>query len=175
MKRYLAVALTCLFLAAGSVLGQPDQPRSDCLRQLDKSKKKYDDLVLALECLRSELFAQTAGGGTELPKYAVVAFNAPECPQGWRPLETARGRYIVGLTPGGTLGGTVGRSLTDQENRVSGKHTHDYDAFYVGGSGGEIEWGKDARRQGESRASSPAGEVQGTNAPYVQLLVCEKI
>ena len=51
-------------------------------------------------------------------------FNLASCPTGWSELTSARGRYIVGLPSGGTLAGTAGTALSNQENRVVGPHTH---------------------------------------------------
>ena len=61
----------------------------------------------------------------DVPSGAVMYFNASTCPSGWSDLTAARGRYIVALGPGGTLGGTQGTALADLENRAIGKHTHD--------------------------------------------------
>jgi len=111
-----------------------------------------------------------AGGG--LPSGAVMAFNLAACPSGWSELVAARGRYIVGLPNGGTLAGTTGTELSNNENRAVGQHTHNM-WFAAGGSG--------PRRvnTAENNAGGPittevAGSVVGTNAPYIQLLVCQK-
>lgn len=66
--------------------------------------------------------AQTAAEG--IPAGAVLAFNLSTCPAGWSEVPEARGRYIVGLTTGGTLSQTVGTALTNGENRPVGQHTH---------------------------------------------------
>ncbi|HEY3496780.1 MAG TPA: hypothetical protein VGK73_18910 [Polyangiaceae bacterium] len=59
-----------------------------------------------------------------VPARAVMAFNLPTCPTGWAPLSGAAGRTIVGLSPGGTVLGTVGTALTDRQNR---SHSHAVD------------------------------------------------
>jgi len=112
-----------------------------------------------------------------VPHGAVVAFERVECPASWEAMTAARGRYIVGLNDNGHLGAVQGTPLTDLENRAAGLHTHTYDTPYVGGSGGEIAWGKDADRNLlKSRETKPnENGVPGTNAPYVQLLWCRKI
>ena len=58
-------------------------------------------------------------------------FNDTVCPPGWTAVTDAEGRAIVGLPSGGTIGGTVGTALTDQEDRThdhsisaDGSHTH---------------------------------------------------
>ena len=42
-------------------------------------------------------------------------------------LAPARGRYIVGMPPGGTLGQTIGDDLDPGENRPVGEHNHAVD------------------------------------------------
>ncbi len=59
-----------------------------------------------------------------VPTGSVMFFDLDACPAGWSPLDAARGRAIVGLPTGGTLGGTVGAALGDLENRT---HTHTVD------------------------------------------------
>lgn len=59
-----------------------------------------------------------------LPSGAVMAFDLPACPAGWTELLSARGRTIVGLPESGTLRGTAGTPLGDQENRPVGSHQH---------------------------------------------------
>ena len=98
-------------------------------------------------------------------------------------MTTARGRYIVGLQPGGTLGGVAGTAFSiDLENRPVGQHSH----------GPSQIWGfNDTADSGAIRRplfdfkpvdvgtadvaiTDAAGAVAGTNAPYIQLLVCQK-
>jgi hypothetical protein len=59
-----------------------------------------------------------------VPSGAVMFFNLGSCPAGWTELTAARGRYIVALPAGGTLGGTDGTPLSDLEDRPVGQHTH---------------------------------------------------
>jgi hypothetical protein len=108
------------------------------------------------------------------PSGAILFFASATCPGGWSEYTAARGRYIVGLNPGGTLGGTSGTALSDLENRPAGQHTHNYSVKWVYG-GSEIASGGYARFQDETRTTdSGNGLVAGTNAPYIQLLVCKK-
>ena len=127
---------------------------------------------------------------------AVLAFNLASCPTGWAELEAARGRYVVGLNDGGTLGGLGGDALDDLEDRAVGQHGHSLSTHTHEGSD---DWGYDETTpEGSVRrplfgfrpddANSPdvpvvdsanatvgiAGSVAGTNAPYIQLLICEK-
>lgn len=48
-----------------------------------------------------------------VPSGAVMFFSAHQCPSGWSPLLTARGRGVVGVPTGGTLGGLQGSALSD--------------------------------------------------------------
>ena len=64
-----------------------------------------------------------SNGGTNClssgtPSGAIMFFNLASCPSGWTELTAARGRYLVGLTSGGTLAGTAGTALTNLENRA---------------------------------------------------------
>jgi hypothetical protein len=125
-------------------------------------------------------------------------FNLSSCPAGWTPVVAARGRYLVGLPSAGTLGGTDGTALSDVEDRPVGQHTHPSIPAHTHGA--SSDWGFDetapsgtVRRPlfgfrvddsgtplGPVTAADggtvigDAGSVAGTNAPYLQLLVCEK-
>lgn len=110
------------------------------------------------------------------PKFSVVAFNEESCPEGWRAFEPGRGRYIVGLTKGGDLGKIIGTELRDQENRSAGRHTHGFDDAPLGGSVKDgLVGGGYQRRRTESYSTYPNEGPEGTNAPYVQLLLCERL
>ena len=78
-----------------------------------------------------------------VPSGAVIFFNAAACPTGWTAMAGARGRYIVGLNGGGTLGASVGTAMADQENRPVGQHAHsvnDPGHDHVGATGGIANW-----------------------------------
>jgi len=47
----------------------------------------------------------------EMPGGAVMFFDAADCPSGWVPLGTAQGRGVVGVQPGGSVGGVQGSQL----------------------------------------------------------------
>jgi hypothetical protein len=138
--------------------------------------------------------AGTAGRDALAPAGAVMHFDLPACPAGWTEYGAGRGRYLVGLPSGGTAGAAVGTALADQEDRPVGQHTHGvtdpghshtvaYDTEMLANRGSTIGG---TRRVGidDSTANSsvvttgiginPAGAVAGTNAPYIQLLVCRK-
>jgi hypothetical protein len=129
------------------------------------------------------------------PAGAVMYFDLAACPAGWTSFDAAGGRYLVGLPTGGTAGAAVGTALSDQENRPTGQHTHGvtdpghfhavgYDTEQLANTGNTIGG---TRMQGGTNSGSensdpaftgisiqPAGAVAGTNAPYLQLLVCRK-
>jgi hypothetical protein len=164
---------------------------------------------------------------------AVMFFNLASCPPGWSALQGAQGRYVVGLGAAGTLAGTVGTALTDQENRPVGQHGHaisdpghshavadpghnhggatgqeggggstaDDVAFGASAPGTACNWiagghgnaigcydfwvehthpisasttGVTVRGNTTGIAVANAGAVAGTNAPYIQLLACQK-
>jgi len=114
--------------------------------------------------------------GFQIPKGAVLAFHKTGCPDGWDELDVARGRYIVGLRKNGTLGSLVGEALTDKENRPTGQHTHEYTDTWVGGSSGadSVQSGGSYPRPTSKKTTMESEGVKETNAPYIQLLYCEK-
>ncbi len=59
-----------------------------------------------------------------VPRGAVMYFDLPECPPGYRPFAPGNGRYVVGVHPQGTLGGLAGQPLGDREDRPVGQHSH---------------------------------------------------
>jgi hypothetical protein len=124
-----------------------------------------------------------------LPAGAVSFFNLAACPTGWSELTAARGRYLVGLPSGGTLLQGVGTALTGGENRPVGQHTHGVldpghnhtfssargTGFTTTGSQpGSPEGTNSTNRSTTGISLQNAGSVAGTNAPYLQLLSCEK-
>ena len=133
---------------------------------------------------------QAASGG--IPAGMVSFFNLAACPTGWTALAAAQGRYLVGLTTGGTLAGTAGNALSDSESRAAGVHSHsvsDPGHYHnlTTTSASEDSWvsagtDKNVRVFGlvsTYSASSGVGVVAsngiaGTNAPYLQLLVSSK-
>jgi len=125
-----------------------------------------------------------------IPAGAVMFFNLSSCPSGWSELTAARGRYIVGLLSGGTLAGTVGNAFTtDLENRPVGQHNHtitDPGHSHVipnDNAGGNSNTAVEGSLQGGTMSTdvnttgisaNNSGSVAGTNAPYIQLRVCQK-
>jgi hypothetical protein len=119
-----------------------------------------------------------------VPAGTVIFFNGAACPTGYAEHTAARGRYLVGLQPGGTLGGTAGAALGNVENRPAGEHTHSYSDgkmtattfTYMHGSGSYAN--SQANNSGYFDTARTTGNGDslgaGTNAPYLQLLVCEK-
>jgi len=129
----------------------------------------------------------------EVPSGAVMFFNLASCPSGWSELAGAQGRYIVGLPSGGTLGGTVGTALSNQENRAVGQHGHTINDPGHTHSEGQRSTNISVTDDGKSQRTvsrgrkivatgssvtgitiNDAGSVVGTNAPYIQLLTCQK-
>jgi len=125
------------------------------------------------------------------PSGAVMFFNLTSCPAGWSELTDARGRYLVGLPSGGTLAAKVGTALTNVENRAVGVHGHAVNdpghshnllqgpgpglATNVAAYGVSFQWiAGTIASAGTGVTIGTAGDVAGTNAPYIQLLVCQK-
>lgn len=149
-------------------------------------------------------YAQTASkiaGPLLVPPGAVMFFNLTSCPEGWSELTAARGRYLVGLPDGGALLSTVGTSLSDQEERPAGTHYHSLmhnllPTFLSGDLAATLltDGGHDSEvrtQQGDvnflfhaakgplqnndqNRLRDDTALKVGTNAPFIQLLVCQK-
>lgn len=134
-----------------------------------------------------------AGQDATVPTGAVTFFNLAACPSGWTELTTARGRYLVGLPPGGTLGGTAGNRLVNLEDRPVGQHSHGvtdpghtHTTLLGSGTVDDATGGSADRATNTgvnfALVSNPASTgisvdntgPTGTNAPYIQLLVCQK-
>jgi hypothetical protein len=141
-----------------------------------------------------------SGLGSAAPG-AVGFFDLAACPGGWSEYTDARGRYVVGLPPGGVRGATVGTALSAQQNRVVGQHSHGVTdpghSHSVNGTGSSLQVpnaivsfngrgpistlppAPTAFNTGIMPANTgvsvqSAGGTPGTNAPYVQLLACRK-
>lgn len=139
--------------------------------------------------------------GGDLPTASVIFFDGVACPAGWVELTAARGRYVVGLPAGGTLDGTSGTALTNVESRPVGQHNHTTSVTDPGhghtyrsniGGGGLVYLGDGgftaentaigngaetaihSNTTGITVGVNNTGAVAGTNAPYIQLLVCKK-
>jgi hypothetical protein len=144
--------------------------------------------------------AGSSSGGSA-PSGAIMFFDLGTCPSGWTAYENARGRYLVGMNNGGTLGVGVGNALSDLENRPVGQHSHGVTdpghTHTINGSGSSLQvpnaivsfngrgtmstlpGATSAFTTGINPATTgitidPAGSVAGTNAPFVQLLACQK-
>lgn len=163
-------------------------------------------------------------GLSTIPAHFLVPFPAlTSCPSGYAEYVATRGRALVGRPAAGTLGGTIGTALTDQENRATGQHTHVASTVvtdpghghtavssivpnphdHTTGEGGSLAAGSGgfsfitghsagATTGGTALTATTtmtntvsgltagttvnnnAGGVAGTNAPYLQSLICEK-
>jgi hypothetical protein len=128
-----------------------------------------------------------------VPHDGIVFFKKHSCPSGWTTFNEARGRYVVGLNPGGILDRTVGIRLLDGANRATGAHVHSAPPS-------SNQWGYDKTPEDMTQprrplfgfrpddafdpssnqtavvgtVPAPVGSIPGTNAPYVQLLACKK-
>ena len=139
-------------------------------------------------CTTGSVCTGYAAASAGVPSGAVNFFNLSSCPSGWTELTGARGRYLIGLPASGTLAGTAGTALTNLENRATGQHNHGVTdpghshSVGYGPAGGNVWWpGASDYHQGNTTSSNTtgitidnAGSVAGTNAPYIQLLVCQK-
>jgi hypothetical protein len=138
-----------------------------------------------------------------VPSGTIAYFNSTSCPTGWAEFTNARGAYIVGRVASGTLNTLVGTALTDQENRATGVHNHTgsitinphnhtmsggktfaswVTGAQIGASNGTGTQNTldtqglsvdNATATGSVTINNSSGTA-GTNAPYIQLLVCKR-
>lgn len=92
----------------------------------------------------------------DTPSGAVMFFDLAACPAGWTELTDARGRVLVGLPDGGSLGATVGTALSNQENRAVGQHDHPVD---------DPGHGHTVTDPGHSHVATDQGHGHGINDP----------
>lgn len=127
----------------------------------------------------------TVNTSLAVPQGTVIFFNGSSCPTGYAEVTDARGRYMVGLPSGGSIGSTTGSALSDLENRPVGEHNHTLRAKDDDGDFNEPGSSSLAKSENTYKDESAdtsmhsssilnSGSVAGTNAPYIQFLVCEK-
>ena len=125
-----------------------------------------------LECAQRALEAAEEAKRTaalSTPAGAVMAFNRDDCPAGWKRLEEANGRVIVGMAPDLARGAKGGR----RDIPADGSHEHPVRAGHAPGGG---RFGND--NADDHWATGPAGQHAhgGDNMPpYLALLYCERL
>lgn len=128
-----------------------------------------------------------SGGGNGIPAGVTMYFNGTSCPVGWSEYTTARGRYVVGLNVGGTLGGIVGTELTNSETRLTSAHRHDWIVLneLSGTRTGYLkamtkrtinvmDISKLSSIENPGEGLDPGNVSNQLNAPYLQVLLCIK-
>jgi hypothetical protein len=115
-----------------------------CVKKSGKTKGQMREVTAKTKCKKSERKAQwavqgpagpagppgaagaagAAGTGGSDPSGQIAYYALSACPAGWSPYDAGQGRYIVGLQSGGTLEGTAGTPLANQEDRPTGQHNH---------------------------------------------------
>ena len=195
------VATMCLALLLGGTAVAIDgaQTSATASKVYACAKKRGGAMRLArarTKCRRTEKkvsWVKSAAAGE--PRGAIGYYAASSCPPGYSTYEAARGRYLVGLPAGGQLEAPVGTALSAEENRPVGKHDHgvtDPGHSHKIPTRQPINTGNVASQTAQGNASSvandypatststtgitvnSAGAVDGTNAPYIELLVCKK-
>jgi hypothetical protein len=127
-------------------------------------------------------------------------FATSTCPTGWSEVTAARGRYIVGLPASGSVSSTVGTALSNSENRAVGQHTHTASDSGHTHNGADVHFAASVDNPGyqvpvigsswagwysttnqmtihagyANITVDAAGTTAGTNAPYIQFIVCQK-
>ena len=130
-------------------------------------------LVTSLALLGSDATGQnTTDDG--IPAGTVAFFAGSSCPAGWTRPDYAKGRMVVAVVDGSTVGTTVGTPLGDQEDRV---HRHSYSVSLPLPPKGITASSNSSDTRG-AQAGTYTGTAQTEPAtsglPFVQLLACEK-
>jgi hypothetical protein len=193
------VATVCLALLLGGTAVAVDGAHDSAASKVYAcAKKRGGAMRLAkakTKCKRTEKKVSWVKSAAAEPSGAVGFYAASSCPSGYSTYEEARGRYLVGLPAGGQLAAAVGTALAPEENRPVGKHDHgvtDPGHSHTIPTRQPINTGNVASQTAQGNASptandhpatsssttgvtvNPAGAVEGTNAPYLELLVCKK-
>ena len=179
----MVVGLVAAIVGGSSCGGARGDGEDDALSGVDGGELDSDSGVVPTGDARNAL-------GEGVPRGAVMFFNLEGCPSGWSLLTEAQGRYLVGVPNGGERGAAIGVALEDKEDRPVGQHSHQInDPGHSHGAEDQVlqENGEDRgggllshEEPGETAVAStgitirPAGAKPGTNAPYLQLLICQK-
>ncbi|RWC56290.1 hypothetical protein [Mesorhizobium sp.] len=159
-----------LYLAAAFVLfaGTATAQEVGCTTVMDCAQKAMEAAFQAKTAI-----------GIAVPKGAVMAFNLPECPEGWSEFGPLQGRSIVGAGAGtGLTERKVGESGGEETHKLTvdemPSHSHPYDS----------ESGVDGNRSGQqdatyNRIHSSTGAVGGDKphnnmSPFFVLRYCER-
>ncbi|TNE84838.1 MAG: hypothetical protein EP330_27940 [Deltaproteobacteria bacterium] len=129
--------------------------------------------TLALQvCARDGDTSWSPGADDPFPSGTAAFFVRPACPEGWAPIEAAKGRLVAGLTMFGDPLQTVGAPLADGEDR---KHGHAVSgsvevpvASIAGSSGGTVY------AAAGSHPMSGTTDEASSGLPFVQALFCGK-
>ena len=111
----------------------------------------------------------------DVPPGTVAFFGSADsrCPMGWRILADSPGRLLVGVTAPDAIGKSVGKPLSDQEDRT---HQHAFSAAVelpyksISAADGPNGQGAGAKKYSTQGDSDPAT----SGLPFVQLTLCEK-
>ena len=193
----LALLLGGTALALGGTAGPSAASKLYvCAKKRGASKGEMRLVSARTRCRRTERKLSWPRVAAQAPSGEVAFYAASACPSDWSPYEPARGRYVVGVPSGGQLEAQVGTALSPQENRPVGRHGHgitDPGHSHAADVQRTINAGNVAAQKFQGNAQggaadqtlstgaattgitvNPAGAVDGTNAPYIQLLPCKK-
>ncbi len=174
----------------GALLPRMTTTERDAISSKVEGLLIYNTTTKQLEIYSDGAWKASGGSGDSIPKGTISFFNLSACPSGWAEKTELKGRYVVAKPDGGTLLGSQGTALTNLENRAVGQHNHGVTdpghKHYMNAMQGTIFYSVrygDNNGGGNVNTSTSttnisiqnSGSVVGTNAPYIQLLACEKL
>lgn len=125
-----------------------------------------------------------------LPAGTIAFFSATTCPVGWSVVPALRGRTVVGLPTGGTVGGTTGAPLANltmpEHSHVWARITAAANWYSYDSSGGDflmMNWGDGLNSDGSGIYPTAVDSTSARNfytaptstgMPFLQLLGCSK-
>tara|TARA_Y100000310_G_C20701283_1_gene830144 strand:- start:4259 stop:4903 length:645 start_codon:yes stop_codon:yes gene_type:complete len=121
---YTLLSLLVIIIATLIVIAAPnnghDASAIDFSQQITQPVRINNDVSITGKITATEVEGA-------IPPGAIMYFNRATCPQGWNAVPNTYGRYIVGLSPTGTLQGLVGTPLGNNQDRPVGLHSHHVD------------------------------------------------
>ena len=110
-----------------------------------------------------------------IPVGLIMMIASGSCPTGWTEYTATRGRALVGVPSGGTVGGTVGTALTNLQDKTH-THTNPVHSHAINrniAKTGGLAWRTPANTDNNTGVASGTSAASAS-LPYIQLRFCQK-